>query len=113
MQCAVACSWACLPHALGIAGIKERAHNTATETSSYDIAETIRESHTGTEGILVQYLSGYLVDDARDDEDILQVASGVLAYTRVPRIGQRRCSRASHGLPHHTLTGSIDTQGEL
>ncbi len=49
---------------------------TATlETSSYDIAEKIRESLRvpGTEGILVQYLSGYLVDDSSDDEDILQV----------------------------------------
>ncbi|KAI9436514.1 P-loop containing nucleoside triphosphate hydrolase protein [Lactarius psammicola] len=46
--------------------------------SSYDIAEKIRESLPGTEEILVQYLSGYLVDDASDDEDILQVARYIL-----------------------------------
>ncbi|KAH8981969.1 P-loop containing nucleoside triphosphate hydrolase protein [Lactarius akahatsu] len=46
--------------------------------SSYDIAEQIRESLPGTEEILVQYLSGYLVDDASDDEDILQVARYIL-----------------------------------
>lgn len=46
--------------------------------SAYDIAEKIRESLPGTEEILVQYLSGYLVDDASDDEDILQVARYIL-----------------------------------
>ncbi|KAF8264486.1 P-loop containing nucleoside triphosphate hydrolase protein [Lactarius quietus] len=46
--------------------------------SSYDIAEKIRESLPGAEEILVQYLSGYLVDDASDDEDILQVARYIL-----------------------------------
>ena len=46
--------------------------------SSYDIAEQIREFLPGTEEILVQYLSGYLVDDASEDEDILQVARYML-----------------------------------
>ena len=46
--------------------------------SSYDIAERIRESLPGTEEILVQYLSGYLVDEASEDEDILQVARYML-----------------------------------
>ena len=46
--------------------------------SSYDIAEKIRGSLPGTDEILVQYLSGYLVDDASDDEDILQVARYIL-----------------------------------
>ena len=46
--------------------------------SSYDIAERIRESLPGTEEILVQYLSGYLVDDASEDEDVLQVAQYML-----------------------------------
>ena len=46
--------------------------------SSYEIAEKIRESLPGTEEILVQYISGYLVDDASDDEDILQVARYIL-----------------------------------
>jgi hypothetical protein len=46
--------------------------------SSYDIAEHIREFLPGTEEILVQYLSGYLVDEASEDEDILQVARYML-----------------------------------
>jgi len=46
--------------------------------SSYDIAEQIREFLPGTEEILVQYLSGYLVDEASEDEDILQVARYML-----------------------------------
>ncbi len=46
--------------------------------SSYDIAEQIREYLPGTEEILVQYLSGYLVDEASEDEDILQVARYML-----------------------------------
>jgi ATP-binding cassette subfamily F protein 3 len=46
--------------------------------SSYDIAEKIRESLPGTEEILVQYLAGYLLDDASEDEDILQVARYML-----------------------------------
>ncbi|KAH9992513.1 P-loop containing nucleoside triphosphate hydrolase protein [Russula compacta] len=46
--------------------------------SSYDIAEKIREYFPGTEEILVQYLSGYLVDEASEDEDILQVARYML-----------------------------------
>jgi len=32
----------------------------------------------GTEEILVQYLSGYLIDEASEDEDILQVARYML-----------------------------------
>ncbi|EIM91918.1 P-loop containing nucleoside triphosphate hydrolase protein [Stereum hirsutum FP-91666 SS1] len=46
--------------------------------SSYDIAEEIRSSLPGTEEIVVQYLSGYLVDDAAEDEDILSVARYML-----------------------------------
>jgi ATP-binding cassette, subfamily F, member 3 len=46
--------------------------------SSYDIAEQIRESLPGTEEILVQYLSSYLVDEASEDKDILQVARYML-----------------------------------
>ena len=75
--------------------------------SSYDIAKKIRESLPGTEEILVQYLSGYLVDDASEDEAIPQVAVSI----GVPHYGQARCL-ATHGLPHHTLTGSAHTQGE-
>lgn len=46
--------------------------------SSEDIAEEIRTSFPGTEEIIVQYLSGYLVDDAGEDEDVLQVARSIL-----------------------------------
>ncbi|THH17198.1 hypothetical protein EW146_g3568 [Bondarzewia mesenterica] len=47
--------------------------------SSSDIAEEIRNILPGTEEIVVQYLSGYLVDDdASEDEDILQVARYML-----------------------------------
>ena len=42
--------------------------------SSQDIAEEIRNTLPGTEEIVVQYLSGYLVDEASEDDDILQVA---------------------------------------
>jgi ATP-binding cassette, subfamily F, member 3 len=53
--------------------------------SSYDIAEKIRESFPGTEEILVQYLSGYLVDDASEDEDVLQVARYMLESLAVDK----------------------------
>ena len=46
--------------------------------SSGDIAEEIRASLPGTEEIIVQYLSGYLVDDAGEDEDVLRVARSLL-----------------------------------
>jgi ATP-binding cassette, subfamily F, member 3 len=50
----------------------------SSSTSSEDIAEEIRTSLPGTEEIVVQYLSGYLVDDAGEEEDILQVARNIL-----------------------------------
>ncbi|KIK04300.1 hypothetical protein K443DRAFT_676057 [Laccaria amethystina LaAM-08-1] len=46
--------------------------------SSEDLAEEIRASFPGTEEVIVQYLSGYLVDDAGEEEDVLQVAHYVL-----------------------------------
>lgn len=46
--------------------------------SEYDIAEEIRATFPGTEEIVVQYLSGYLVDDAGEDEDILQIGRYIL-----------------------------------
>ena len=65
-----------------VAGPKRRKGGTQSQTrqvmSSYDIAEQIREFLPGTEEILVQYLSGYLVDEASEDEDILQVARYML-----------------------------------
>lgn len=46
--------------------------------SSEDIAEEIRNAFPGTEEVIVQYLSGYLVDDAGEEEDVLQVAQEIL-----------------------------------
>jgi ATP-binding cassette, subfamily F, member 3 len=46
--------------------------------SELDIAEEIRATFPGTEEIVVQYLSGYLVDDAGEDEDILQIGRYIL-----------------------------------
>ena len=46
--------------------------------SSEDIAEEIRTSFPGTEEIIVQYVSGYLVDDAGEEEDVLQIAQNIL-----------------------------------
>ncbi|PPQ98907.1 hypothetical protein CVT24_003538 [Panaeolus cyanescens] len=46
--------------------------------SSEDIAEEIRNTFPGTEEVIVQYLAGYLVDDAGEDEDVLQVAQEIL-----------------------------------
>lgn len=43
-----------------------------------DIAEEIRNALPGTEEVIVQYLSGYLVDDASGDEDSLQVTRNIL-----------------------------------
>ncbi|KAJ3510511.1 hypothetical protein NMY22_g15962 [Coprinellus aureogranulatus] len=46
--------------------------------SAEDIAEEIRNALPGTEEIIVQYLSGYLVDDAAEDEDVLVIAQDIL-----------------------------------
>lgn len=48
--------------------------------SAEDLAEAIREELPGTEEIIVQYLSGYLLDldDAAEDEDVLQVTRTIL-----------------------------------
>lgn len=46
--------------------------------SSEDIAEEIRSSFPGTEEIIVQYLAGYLVDDAGEEEDVLKIARDML-----------------------------------
>lgn len=43
-----------------------------------DIAEEIRTAFPGTEEIVIQYLAGYLLDDAGEDEDILQIARLIL-----------------------------------
>ncbi|GJE94176.1 ABC transporter [Phanerochaete sordida] len=48
--------------------------------SAEDLAEAIRDELPGTEEIIVQYLSGYLLDldDAAEDEDVLQVTRTIL-----------------------------------
>ncbi len=43
-----------------------------------DIAEEIRTVYPDAEEVIVQYLSGYLVDDASEEEDILMVAREIL-----------------------------------
>jgi hypothetical protein len=55
-----------------------RAFEFTMSVDSYDIAEEIRDALPGTEEIIVQYLSGYLVDDAGEDEDTLQVTRDIL-----------------------------------
>ncbi|KAK0198121.1 P-loop containing nucleoside triphosphate hydrolase protein [Armillaria mellea] len=46
--------------------------------SSEDIAEEIRDVFPDTEEVIVQYLSGYLVDDAGEEEDVLQIARTIV-----------------------------------
>ncbi|KAF8167879.1 ATP-dependent transporter [Crassisporium funariophilum] len=46
--------------------------------SSEDIAEEIRTTFPGTEEVIVQYLAGYLIDDAGEEEDVLQIAQRIL-----------------------------------
>jgi ATP-binding cassette, subfamily F, member 3 len=45
-----------------------------------DIAEEIRAALPGTDEVVVQYISGYLMDldDAAEDEDVLQVTQTIL-----------------------------------
>lgn len=46
--------------------------------SSEEIAQEIRTSFPGTEDVIVQYLAGYLVDDAGEEEDVLQIGRDIL-----------------------------------
>ena len=46
--------------------------------SATDVAHEIRTKLPGTEEIIVDYLSGYLVDDAGEDEDALEVTRNML-----------------------------------
>ncbi|KAF8523125.1 P-loop containing nucleoside triphosphate hydrolase protein [Hysterangium stoloniferum] len=43
-----------------------------------DIAEEIRNALPGTEETIVQYLAGYLVDDAAEDEDTFHITRNIL-----------------------------------
>lgn len=43
-----------------------------------EVAQEIRSYLPETEDIIVDYLSGYLVDDASQDEDIIQVTRNML-----------------------------------
>ncbi|KAF8349868.1 P-loop containing nucleoside triphosphate hydrolase protein [Amanita rubescens] len=45
---------------------------------SDDLAADIRNHFPDTEDVIVQYLSGFLVDDAGEEEDILQIANDIL-----------------------------------
>ncbi|KAG6333972.1 hypothetical protein ID866_5123 [Astraeus odoratus] len=53
--------------------------------SSQEIAQEIRSIFPDTEGPIVQYLSGYLVDDAGEEEDVLQVANDILSSLGMDR----------------------------
>lgn len=46
--------------------------------SAADVAHQIRSSLPGTEEIIVDYLSGYLVDEAAEDEDVLHITRNML-----------------------------------
>ncbi|KAF8633993.1 hypothetical protein AX15_001168 [Amanita polypyramis BW_CC] len=46
---------------------------------SSDIAAEIQNCFPDTEEVVVQYISGYLVDDAGEEEDVLQVARTILS----------------------------------
>ncbi|KAF7800315.1 hypothetical protein EIP86_011564, partial [Pleurotus ostreatoroseus] len=63
-----------------------------------DIAEEIRNNLPGTEEIIVQYISGYLLDldDAAEDEDVLQVTRSILE-SAVPSTS-RGAGKADAGL---------------
>ena len=45
---------------------------------SDDLAADIRNYFPDTEDVIVQYLSGFLVDDAGEEEDVLQIANDIL-----------------------------------
>lgn len=47
--------------------------------SAQEIAQEIRTIFPGTEDLIVQYISGYLVDDACEEEDALRVADDMLS----------------------------------
>ena len=55
-----------------------RKLTTTMSVDAIDVAEEIRKALPGTEEIVVQYLSGYLVDDAGEDEDTLQITRDIL-----------------------------------
>ena len=46
--------------------------------SSEELAQEIRFYLPGTENVIIQYLAGYLVDDAGEEEDVLHVAHDIL-----------------------------------
>ena len=46
--------------------------------SAFDVAREIRSKLPGTEELIVDYLSNYLVDEASADEDSLQVTRNML-----------------------------------
>ncbi|KAK7059220.1 hypothetical protein VNI00_001847 [Paramarasmius palmivorus] len=56
--------------------------------SSEDIAEEIRTFFPDTEEVVVQYLSGYLVDDAGEEDDVLQVAREMLESLAGDEVGK-------------------------
>lgn len=52
---------------------------TPTPTSAMNsVAEEIRTALPGTEDILVEYIAGYILDDASEEEDVLDIARLIL-----------------------------------
>lgn len=47
-------------------------------TTAFDVAREIRSKLSGTDELIVDYLSNYLVDEASTDEDSLQVTRDML-----------------------------------
>lgn len=54
------------------------SHNFGCTMSSEELAQEIRSYLPGTEDVIVQYLAGYLIDDAGEEEDVLHVAHDIL-----------------------------------
>ena len=46
--------------------------------SAADVAREIRSCLPSTEDIVINYISGYMVDDASAEEDVLQIARSML-----------------------------------
>ncbi|KAL4069252.1 P-loop containing nucleoside triphosphate hydrolase protein [Scleroderma citrinum] len=71
--------------------------------SAQEIAREIRSVFPDTEEPIVQYLSGYLVDDAGEDEDVLQVANDILSSLGMNHPGdvQRLMARLRDLLSEH------------
>ncbi|KAF8665140.1 hypothetical protein AX16_000606 [Volvariella volvacea WC 439] len=77
-----------------------------------DIAEEIRTSFPGAEEVIVQYLAGYLVDDAGAEEDVLQVAEEILKSLAGDRVDELKKLMTKLGdLLEEQLTARMKSRG--